>query len=260
MPQASAVCTDAPGQQVADAAPGGDVFQQSGDGIHIAVIDGMVDPALAGRFDGQGRQVAGGDGVHAQPVADIVQVDDLLDAVDLAQPAEGIDGFVLRPFHLQSFVAPLLDRGEPAAGHEAFEAGVRLDVALPVQGVGVDFGGAFEAPLLPVARGKAAGGVHHVHQHGGAFGLVGDHAGVLLGFGGHRARERFQPIVVGELFFSFAVEGDGLDFFGPHHGAHAGAPGAAPVVVFDNREGNQLFAGRTDADHPAIDRCPAGFA
>ena len=49
-------------------------------------------------LDGKRAEVSHRDGVHAQTVAAIVELSELLNGTYLAQPAKGVNGFVLRPF------------------------------------------------------------------------------------------------------------------------------------------------------------------
>ena len=45
------------------------------------------------------------------------------------------------------------------------------------------------------------------------------------------------------------IHSNGLQVLGTHHRAHAGAPGVAAPVAGDARDGDQVFAGRTDGDY-----------
>ena len=122
------------GKHRAQAAPGRDVSQQFGNTVHIAVLYCIAALALLICLDRQADQVSAADGVHAQAVAHIVEIGDLLNAVHLAEPAEREYGLILGALNAEALVAALLDGGQAAAGDKALEAGMGPHVATLVAG------------------------------------------------------------------------------------------------------------------------------
>ena len=92
--------TQALGQDSADTFATRHQAKQFGHAVGIAVIDSEDDLAPAHGLDGESTQITRGDGIHSQPVAQIVEIDDLLDGIDHAKPAECVDGLVFRTLYL----------------------------------------------------------------------------------------------------------------------------------------------------------------
>ncbi|EKD34687.1 MAG: hypothetical protein ACD_75C02236G0001 [uncultured bacterium] len=170
---------DAVGQDVADILAGGDLYDQGRQLVGVAVVDVVVEPPLFFRLHHQGAEVADGDGVHAETVGEVVQVGDLLHFGDHAEAAEGVDGLVFRPLQLQVLVPPFFEPSHPAAGHEAFGAGVGLDLVFLMVALAAELVPVFHRPLVPVFGWEGPGGIHQSDHHRGAEALVGLDAGML---------------------------------------------------------------------------------
>ena len=75
-----------------------------------------------GSLYGESGKIAGGYGIHAQSIANVVQVSDFPDIVNQAKSTEGIYGLIFRSFDYQSFVSTVGNFGQLTAGEETFGA------------------------------------------------------------------------------------------------------------------------------------------
>ena len=149
------------GQHVAEALTGGDHLGQAHHGVGIAEGQGEADVLLGDQaalehLHGRGDGVAGGDGVHAHPVADEVGLGHGREVVHPAVGAEHADGLVLRP-GAQAGKVGVGDLGDPPARHRAARTGDAHALAHGQgvgQGLAGDLVGVVVHPGLEVAGGK----------------------------------------------------------------------------------------------------------
>ena len=92
-----------------------------GDRLAVEVV--QREDALLVAFDHRADQAAGGDGVDAQLVAELVGVEHGGEVVHAQVRAEHGAGLVLRPLGDRAHVLALLDQADVAAAHGAGEAG-----------------------------------------------------------------------------------------------------------------------------------------
>ena len=82
-------------------------LQEFGNGIDITVTDVIIDPSQLSCLHGQRAEIAGGDGVHAKTITEIIEMGDLSHILDHAQATERVDGLILGPLDLQVLVSAL---------------------------------------------------------------------------------------------------------------------------------------------------------
>ncbi len=237
---------DATGQYVANAFASCDHVQQLRDFIDVAVVYLKIHLAPQVGFNGKSAQVAGRNGVDANPVADIIQISDFFNAVDHTEPAKGINGLIFRAFQFQACMAAFFNGCHPAAGHQAFGTGTRFDITLRVQTVGTDVLPFVIVALSPVTGGECIGIVGHLDQLGCAHTLVGLHTWVVLGF----RHDGFGKLDYGNFVkkrsHTIALKQQAFNFFSAQNGSHARPSGRTPVVVFNDAKTHPVFSCRPD--------------
>ena len=211
------------------------------------------------RFGGKGQDARRANGIHAQPVAEVVHACDGVQVVDQQVAAKAAQRLVFGAFAAHARVRPFrdLDRLATADG-----TGIAEGVADPdpvVHGLpGNRLSPVGPAALLPVLEwqtAKTLGGEHAAaraeQSHAGSLGP--DHLVEALD-------ERPQRVCVGVPGLGRAAYGDRLEHFRAHHGAHTRPSSSARVhrtALHDRGIAHPALARRSDAG----DLCPGvGFS
>ena len=261
-PQFSTGSTHSLGQQFAKALPVGNLVQQLGDAVHVSVIQLQVQRTPPGGLDGEGGHITRGDCIQPQPVADVVEVEDLGQVVHGAQSAKGEDGLVLRPLYRQASMTAIGHGGDLATGEEAAVAGLGTWLEALHQHVGAD--------LLPVRDGArrpviAREGAHYVgdgHHHRSTVVSISLGPGIGLASLSQLLVIGLNPFGIVKSALGLAVEHNPLYPFGAHYCPHACAAGVAAPIVGYQGERDLLFAGWADDDRLGprrADRCLQGL-
>ena len=176
-------------------------------------------------FYRKSTEIAGSDGVHAHSVAQVIKVSDFLDAVYLAEAAEGIDGFVFRAFDFKTGMSSLGDGRLPAAGHKTFQAGMGFNQTAFMQRLSTDFRPLFIGSPGPVAGRKCPGFIHDFDHHRGSHLFIGQSSGIVTVAASQFFRQGGNHFGIIKRPLLIALKQDAFEFLGSHDGAKAGAPG-----------------------------------
>ncbi len=237
---------DALRPDIADALTESHLAQELGDAVRIAELHLLVDEAPVGRLDGEGAEVAGGDRVDAETVADVVQPHDLGEVDDLTQAAEHVGRLVLGAFALEALVATLEDEVVLDALHDARRAHLGPRAVLLEHRLDTDLLEAVDGALAPVPGREGVGAVHRAHHVERAPTLVGGHARVVLAALDHVTDQGLEIVRSRDLDLLVAVPDDALQVLAAEDRSRTAAAQLVPVVVVHAGEPHELLAGGAD--------------
>ena len=201
------------------------------------------------------------DGVHAEAIADLIQLLHRLDVVDEQIGAVQAGGFVLQPALLDPGVWPLLDLDGPTAADDAVATVVAASEDAVAHRRAGDLVGPFRpVVLLPVLDRPVAHLVVGRDAAGGA-----QRAKAL-----RRADDLFTQILqvlvqaglIGNREGARSAHGDRLEVLRAHDCAQSGTADGSPVlsVDHDRAETHQLLTSRADARHAGLLSAPSRAA